>query len=103
MLQVMEQLVLHELHEPEGGRFKLVNAAEVVSDYGNLPGEYRALKENAGLLDFGFRSRICVTGPDRVRFLHGQITNDVKGLKPGQGCYAALITAKGRMESDLNV
>src|SRR5205085_10208488 len=47
--------------------------------------------------------RLCVTGNDRVRFLHGQVTNDVKKLRESEGCYAALITAKGRMESDLNI
>ncbi len=35
--------------------------------------------------------------------MHGQVTNDVNSLGPGQGCYAALITAKGRMQSDLNL
>jgi aminomethyltransferase len=38
-----------------------------------------------------------------VRFLHGQVTNDVKKLRAGEGCYAALVTAKGKMESDLNI
>jgi folate-binding protein YgfZ len=38
-----------------------------------------------------------------MRFLHGQITNDVKNLPVGEGVYAALTTAKGKMESDLNI
>jgi folate-binding protein YgfZ len=50
-----------------------------------------------------FRSRICLTGADRVRFLHGQVTNDVKRLGVGEGCYAALTTTKGKMESDLKI
>jgi folate-binding Fe-S cluster repair protein YgfZ len=65
--------------------------------------EYNYLRAGAGLLDLSFRSRICVTRTDRVRFLHGQVTNDIRALKQGQGCYAALITAKGKMESDLIV
>ena len=48
-----------------------------------------------------FRSRVCVTGTDRQRFINGQVTNNVKDLKAGQGCYAALVTAKGKMQSDL--
>ena len=80
-----------------------VNGVEVVADYGDVLAEYRALREKAGLLDLSFRSRICLSGQDRVRFLHGQVTNDVNSLRPGQGCYAALITAKGRMQSDLNL
>lgn len=65
--------------------------------------ECAALRESAGVIDLGSRGRICLTGADRVRFLHGQVTNDVKKLHVGEGCYAALVTAKGKMESDLNV
>ena len=54
-------------------------------------------------MDLSFRSRICLTGADRVRFLHGQVTNDIKRLQVGSGCYAALVNAKGKMECDLNV
>ncbi|MEI2726221.1 MAG: hypothetical protein V9H26_22720 [Verrucomicrobiota bacterium] len=61
------------------------------------------VRQSVGVLDLSFRSRLCLTGADRVRFLHGQITNDVKRLRPGEGCYAALVTAKGKMQSDLNV
>src|SRR4029434_9067794 len=50
-----------------------------------------------------FRGRLCLLGADRVRLLNGQVTNDVASLKPGEGCYAALVTAKGRMQSDLNI
>jgi folate-binding protein YgfZ len=31
------------------------------------------------------------------------VTNDVKRLRTGEGCYAAIVTAKGKMESDLNI
>jgi folate-binding Fe-S cluster repair protein YgfZ len=55
------------------------------------------------VIDLSFRSRICLTGADRARFLHGQVTNDVKKLRAGEGCYAAITTAKGKMESDLNI
>lgn len=43
-----------------------------------------------------------LTGPDRVRYLNGQITNDVARLADGHACYAAVCTAKGRMEGDLH-
>src|SRR5581483_4885505 len=65
--------------------------------------EYHALRESAGILDLSSRSRICLVGNDRVRFLHGQVTNDVKRFRPGEGCYAAIVTAKGKMESDVNI
>lgn len=96
-------LPLHAFHQSLGARFTTVNSAEAVADYGNPLAEHTALRETAGLLDLSFRSRLCLLGADRMRFLHGQITNDVKKLRPGEGCYAALVTAKGKMQSDLNI
>jgi folate-binding protein YgfZ len=99
----MEQLILRDFHQKLSGRFIAVNGVEVVGNYGDVANEYEALGGQAGILDFSFRGRICLTGNDRVRFLHGQVTNDVKKLKEGEGCYAALVTAKGRTECDLNI
>lgn len=99
----MDRSILHEFHKVLGARFKEVNGAEFIADYGDAPAEYRNLTETAVLLDLSLRGRICLTGSDRVRFLHGQVTNDVKRLGAGEGCYAALVTAKGRMQSDLNI
>jgi folate-binding protein YgfZ len=44
-----------------------------------------------------------LTGPDRVRYLNGQVTNDVALLGDGHTSYAAVCTAKGRMEGDLHI
>ena len=63
--------------------------------------EFTALTKTAGLLDLSNRSRLCLLGADRAKFLHGQVTNDINGLAEHTGCYAALVNAKGKMESDL--
>lgn len=99
----MKPLLLHEFHEGLGTEFSELNGLEIVLNYGDWLMEYWDLRESAAVLDLSFRGRICLLGNDRIRFLHGQITNDVKKLKEGEGCYAALTTAKGKMESDLNV
>src|SRR5882724_1648742 len=99
----MNSLALHELHHGLQAGFTEVHGMEAVEHYGDPLAEHTALRAAAGVLDLSFRSRLCLTGADRVRFLHGQITNDVKRLSPGDGCYAALVTAKGKMQSDLNV
>src|SRR5258708_4345483 len=96
-------LSLHELHQGLNGNFTSINGAEVVSNYGDVLAEHTALCETAGVIDLSFRSRLCLLGADRKKFLNGQVTNDVNKLKTGEGCYAALITAKGKMQSDLNV
>jgi folate-binding protein YgfZ len=99
----MNPLSLHEFHHSLNARFDELNGAEIVSSYGDVLAEHAALRESVGVLDLSFRSRICLTGADRVRFLHGQVTNDINRLLPGEGCYAAITTSKGKMESDLNI
>lgn len=99
----MTELPLHRFHESLNARFGTVNGVEVVERYGDPLVEHAAMGSAVGLLDLTFRSRLCLTGNDRLRFLNGQVTNNVKDLKPGTGCYAALVTAKGKLQSDLNV
>jgi folate-binding protein YgfZ len=42
-----------------------------------------------------------LTGPDRIRFLNGQVTQDITKLQPGHAVHAAVTQAKGRMEGDV--
>jgi folate-binding protein YgfZ len=55
------------------------------------------------LLDLTERAKFKVTGEDRVRFLNGQLTNDILGLKPGSTRYACALTAKGKLCADLYI
>lgn len=96
-------LPLHELHAELGGHFTTVNGHEAVEHYGNSTAEYQSLTKTAGVVDLSFRGRLCLTGADRVRLLHGQVTNDVQKLATGEGCYAALVTNKGKFQADANI
>jgi folate-binding protein YgfZ len=52
------------------------------------------------------RGLVEVRGIDRVRFLQGQLTQDLGGLDPAgprSGCYALVLTPQGRIVSDLHV
>ncbi len=42
-----------------------------------------------------------LSGPDRERYLNGQVTQDVAALAEGEAGLAAVCTAKGRMEGAL--
>ena len=99
----MSSLSLREFHRAAGAALAEVNGQEAVSHYGDWLAEYAALREGAGVLDLSFRGRLCLLGADAQRFLNGQVTNNVKDLQIGEGCYAALVSAKGRMHSDLNI
>jgi tRNA-modifying protein YgfZ len=65
--------------------------------------QYRLLKEAAGLLDRSDRGKLDVTGPDAYEYLQGQVTNEIEALEPGHGCYAAVLSPKGRIVTDLRV
>ena len=64
---------------------------------------YRAMTEGAALVDRSERGKLALTGADAKDFLQGQVTNDVVALRPGEGCYAAFLTHKGKMLGDLRV
>jgi tRNA-modifying protein YgfZ len=55
------------------------------------------------LLDLSDRAKFKVTGNDRVRFLNGQLTNDIDRLASGSAIYACALTAKGKLCADLFV
>ncbi|HEY6636307.1 MAG TPA: glycine cleavage T C-terminal barrel domain-containing protein [Solirubrobacterales bacterium] len=67
-----------------------------------LDGQYRALREEAGLLPRE-RAALTVGGPDAVDYLQGQVTNDIESLERESGCYAALLDRKGHLQSDMRV
>jgi aminomethyltransferase len=46
---------------------------------------------------------IDLRGEDRVRFLHGMVSNDIEKLTAGQGCHAAMLTTKGKLVADFVV
>lgn len=96
-------LALSGFHTQLGAHFGQINGSQIVARYGDAQAEYDRLRQSAGMIDLSCRGRLCLTGADRQRFLHGQVTNDVKGLPVGRGCYAALVSAKGKMQSDLNL
>ena len=97
----MAALALHDFHETRGAIFDSQNGFEAVASYGSTEKEYLALTTACALIDLGFRSRICLLGADREKFLHGQVTNEVLRLPPNGGAYAALVTAKGKVQCDL--
>lgn len=63
----------------------------------------QAIHDRAAIGTIAARRQIAVAGKDRASFLQGLLTNDIPALTPGTGCYAAWLTAQGRMLTDLHV
>jgi folate-binding protein YgfZ len=72
-------------------------------DTSRLEAEYQVLTAGCGLVDRSERGKLALIGSGAKEFLAGQTTNDIEALTPGQGCYAAFLTPKGKMLGDLRV
>jgi folate-binding protein YgfZ len=75
----------------------------VVLHYGDAAEEYAALRSGAMLVDRSARGRLRIHGPKASELVTGLVTNDVSALAPGQGCYAAALTPKGKIVADLRI
>ena len=80
-----------------------VAGVPVVLHFGDVMAEYAALRSGAVLVDRTHRRRVRVSGPKAAEVVTGLVTNDVGALAPGQGCYAAALTAKGKIVADLRI
>jgi folate-binding protein YgfZ len=68
--------------------------------------EVLAVRRTAGVFRLSGRALLEVRGSDRVRFLQGQLSNDVANLDPSgphSGCYALALTREGRVVADFHV
>lgn len=66
-------------------------------------GAYPAMTEGCALARRLSQGVVRVEGAEAGAFLQGQLTNDIEHLASGQGCYAALLTHKGKMLADMRV
>lgn len=44
-------------------------------------------------------ARFALTGADRVRYLNGQVSNDVRRLAPGEAMAACVLSARGKLDA----
>lgn len=75
--------------------------ATTVARFGDPQAELAALDAGCGVYDLGFRAKIALTGSDRVRWLNGMVTNNIRDLATGSGVYAFLLNPQGHILGDL--
>jgi folate-binding protein YgfZ len=68
-----------------------------MADNDVLSTTYAQAREHGGLIDLSGRSKWRLTGADRVRYLNGQVTNDIRRARPEEAMLACVTTAKGRL------
>ena len=80
-----------------------LGGATTATQFGDTRAEFQSLLSGCGLYDLSWRAKIVVSGGDRVRWLNGMATNNVRDLALGHGVYAFLLNAQGHIQADLYV
>ncbi len=75
--------------------------ATTAARFADPQAEFAALRTGCGAYDLGFRAHISITGRDRVRWLNGMVTNNIRELAVGHGVYAFLLNPQGHILGDL--
>ena len=78
----------------------------VAADFDNAPeivGEYEAASHGVGMRFVEERILIRMFGDDRVSFLHGMCTADIKGMKSGEVAAALFVTEHAHVIADFFV
>ncbi|MGB8768623.1 MAG: glycine cleavage T C-terminal barrel domain-containing protein [Candidatus Korobacteraceae bacterium] len=84
-----------------GARLGMSRGAETPADFGDSATEFQALLQGCALFDMSWQAKLVLAGEDRVRWLNGMVTNNVRDLALGNGVYSFMLSAQGRIQGDL--
>lgn len=65
--------------------------------------QFQEIESKGGSVDLSDRAKFRLTGVDRVRYLNGQVTNDVRVANGREALYACVTDIKGRIVGDVMV
>jgi folate-binding protein YgfZ len=71
------------------------------AQFGKVTDEFAALKSTCGVYELPQRAKIRLTGSDRVRWLNGMVTNNVRDLAADHGVYCFLLNPQGHILGDM--
>lgn len=69
--------------------------------FGDVRREVRELTSGCATYDLGWRTKMMVSGNDRVRWLNGMVSNTIKDLPLNRGNYNFVLSPQGRILGDL--
>src|SRR5437879_3899625 len=92
--------VMEKLGTP-GARLTDYRGGQTVARYSDPRKEFSALENSCGLYGLGWRTSIRLAGRDRVRWLNGMVTNNVRDLTVSRGVYAFVLNPQGHILGDL--
>ena len=99
----MSDLRLRTYHELSGALFRDEAGWAVPTGYGALDREIDAVRRTAGILDLSDRVKVLVHGSDRVTFLDGLVTADLKVLGAGMSAFALVLDEVSRVLGSVRI
>lgn len=64
---------------------------------------FQQITTHGAAVNLSSRAKFKLTGADRIRYLNGQVTNDVRQVKSNETLYACVTDVKGRIAADVLV
>ena len=97
----MYKTALYDTFLAAGARMGEYGGIETAAAFKDVANEFRELNSGCALYDLGWRAKVSITGEDRVRWLNGMVTNNVKDLPLNRGNYSFVLSPQGRILGDL--
>jgi folate-binding protein YgfZ len=100
---VVNQSTLADFHQRQGAAFVEQDGWRLPEHFGDPVREYQSVGTSAGLFDLADRAMLQFTGDDRLSYLQGMLSNDLRPLKMFDGQQAAILTQQGKVIADVRV
>jgi len=97
----MAVMTLQEKLTAAGATIAPYRGADTAASFGDTTDEFRALLDGAGVYDLSWQAKLVLSGEDRVRWLNGMVTNNVRDLALNHGVYSYVLNPQGRNLGDL--
>jgi len=97
----MAKTSLYDALAASGARMGEYGGVETAKVFAEVSQEFRELTSGCAIYDLGWRAKLVITGEDRVRWLNGMVTNNIKDLPTDRGNYNFVLSPQGRILGDL--
>jgi aminomethyltransferase len=87
-------------HHAEFGEYA---GARTPATFGSAADELEALRSGAAVFDLSWRGKLVITGEDRVRWMNGMVSNNIRDLQSQHGNFGYILNPQGRIQADETV
>jgi len=90
-------------HQAAGATLGDFSGCRLPDKFGDWEAEWRVARESVALFDTTCHAIVILRGPDRVRYLHAIVSNDVRSLGEDEGARALLLNPQGHVLFELEI